>query len=114
MGFGSAAVLQHDDGLVDSALFVEWFKERSGTQAFAASFPAGSQVWTLEAIAWQVCRIGGLKTELTSFRRGRTHADRLLSYAMSQRANQALEPMPIAVTAAAFAPAAPSTGMAHL
>jgi hypothetical protein len=28
--------------------------------------------------------------------------------------NQALEPMPIAVTAAAFAPAAPSTGMAHL
>jgi hypothetical protein len=114
MSFGSAAVFQHDNGLVDPALVVEWFKEKVGAQAFAASFPAGRQVWTLGAIARQVCLIGGLKTELASFQRGRTRADRLSSSAMSQRANQSLEPMPIAVTAAAFAPAAPSTSMAHL
>jgi hypothetical protein len=40
MSFGFAAVFQHDDGLVDSALVVEWFKERVGAQAVATSFPA--------------------------------------------------------------------------
>ncbi len=114
MSYGSAAVFQHDNGLVDPALVVEWFKERVGTQAFAASLPAGSQVWTLGAIARQVCRIGGLKTELASFRRGRTRADRFLSSAMSQRANQALETTSTAVTDRAGARSAPSAAVSHL
>ncbi len=107
-------LFEHGGGFEESVSRVELLGKKVGAQAFASSFPAGSQVWTFGAIARQVCRIGGLKTELASFRRGRTRADRLSCCAMSQRANQSLEPMPIAVTAAAFAPGAPSTGMAHL
>ncbi len=114
MSFGSSAVFQHDAGLVDPALLVEWFKERVGAQAFASSFPAGKLGLVLKAIAPLVFAVGWLRAQVFGFQRGRTRADRLSSCAMSQRANQSLEPMPIAVTAAAFAPAAPSTGMAHL
>ncbi len=114
MSFGFAAVFQHGDGFEDPALVAVRLKERVGTQADAASLPARSQVWTFGAIARQVCRIGGLKTELASFQRGRTRADRLSSSAMSQRANQALETTATAVTDRADARSAPSAAVSHL
>ncbi len=114
MVFVFKGVFQHDDGLVDPALLVEWFKERVGTQAFTSSFPAGRLGLVLAATARLVCRVGGLKTELGGFRRGRTRANRLLSAAMKQRSNQALETTSTAVTDRADARSAPSAAVSHL
>jgi hypothetical protein len=107
-------LFQHDDGFEESVGHAVLVRKKVGAQAFAASLQTGSLVWTLGAIARLVYRIGGLKTELAGFQRGRTRADWLSSYAMSQRTNQALETTATAVTDRADARSAPSAAVSHL
>ncbi len=102
------------DGFEESVSRVELGGKKAGTQAFAASFPAVSLGLVPKAISPLVFAVGALRAKFFGFRRGRTRADRLSFFAMSQRANQTPEPTRIAVTAAAFAPAAPSTRVAQL
>ncbi len=102
------------DGFEESVSRVELGGKKAGTQAFAASFPAVSLGLVPKAISPLVFAVGALRANFFGFRRGRTRADRLSFFAMSQRANQTPEPTRIAVTPAAFAPVAPSTRVAQL
>jgi hypothetical protein len=114
MSFFISAIFQPDDGFEESVSVVELGRKKAGAQAFAASFPAVNLGLVLKAIAPLVFTVGGLRAQFFGFQRARTRADRLSFFAMSQRANQTPEPTRIAVTAAAFAPAAPSTRVAQL
>jgi hypothetical protein len=107
-------LFEHGGGFEESVSRVELLGKKVGAQAFAASFPAVNLGLVLKAIASLFFAVGGLRAQVFGFQRGRTRASQLLSFAMSQRANQTPEPTRIAVTAAVFAPAAPSTRVAQL
>jgi hypothetical protein len=107
-------LFEHGGGFEESVSRVELGGKNAGAQAFASSFPAVSLGLVLKAIASLVFAVGSLRAKFFGFRRGRTRADRLSLFAMSQRANQTPEPTRIAVTPAAFAPVAPSTRVAQL
>jgi hypothetical protein len=114
MVFVCKAIFQHGDGSVDPALVVDWLKEKAGTQAFAASFPAVRLGLAVDAIARLAFDIGSFGPERRRFQRGRTRAACLCSFAMSQRANQTLETTSTAVTDRADARSAPSAAVSHL
>jgi hypothetical protein len=114
MSFYFSSAFQHDDGFEEEVCRADLVKRENQAQAFAASFPEKMIGFVFGAIAPQVCRFGGLKTELAGFQRGRTRASGLFYFAMSQRANQALEPTTTAVTDRAIARSAPSAVAAHL
>jgi hypothetical protein len=114
MSLGFASAFQHDDGFEGGLGRADLVKRKNGAQAFAASFPAKQLVLAVVALARLAFGIGGLKTERSGFQRGRTRAVSLFFFAMSQRANQALEPTATAVTPRAGARVAPSAAVAHL
>ncbi len=114
MIFVFEGIFQHDAGFERSVGLVDLGRRKGGAQAFASSLPAGRLGLALSATARLVCRVRGLKTELGGFRRGRTRADQLLSSAMKQRSNQALETTSTAVTDRAGARSAPSAAVSHL
>ncbi len=114
MVFAFKGIFQHGDGLVDPALVVDSFKEKVGAQALAASFPAVRLGLVVVAVARLVFGIGSFGAERRRFRSGRTRAASLFSFAMSQRANQALETTSTAVTDRAGARSAPSAAVSHL
>ncbi len=114
MVFVFKGVFQHDDDFEGEVGRVDLVGRKGGAQAFALSLPAGRLGLALSATARLVCRVRGLKTELGGFRRGRTRADQLLSSAMKQRSNQALETTSTAVTDRADARSAPSAAVSHL
>jgi hypothetical protein len=107
-------LFDHGDGFEESVSLVELGRKKAGAQAFASSFPAVSLGLVLKAIASLVFAVGWLRAQFFGFRRGRTRADRLFFFAMSQRANQALETTTTAVTDRAGARSAPSAAVSHL
>jgi hypothetical protein len=107
-------LFQHDDGFEESVGRAEMVRKKVGAQAFASSFPAVSLGLALKAIASLVFAVGWLRAQVFGFQRGRTRANRLSFFAMSQRANQTLETTSTAVTDRAIARSAPSAAVSHL
>ncbi len=114
MVFVFKGLFQHGDGLVDPTLVVDFRKRSVGAQALAASFLAVRLGLAVEAIARPAFDFGSFGPERRRFQRGRTRAACLSSFAMSQRANQALETTSTAVTDRAGARSAPSAAVSHL
>ncbi len=107
-------LFQNDDGFEESVGRAVLVRKKVGAQAFAPSFPAVKLGLALKAIAPLVLGVGGLRAQVSGFRRGRRRADWLSSSAMSQRTNQALETTSTAVTDRAGARSAPSAAVSHL